>query len=159
LFEVVNRRFLAGGENFGSTAMHWNTSVLQGNPFVALRRDFERKLGLESHGHAEMSVTEYSDRWVVSVDVPGVKESDLDITFEDGMLVIAGERNLTLSDDAKEIFSDRQSGKFRRVLKIREGIDRNAIDAELKEGVLTLTLKRLPEATPTKISVRSAAHS
>ena len=139
--------------------MHWNTSVLQGNPFVALRRDFERKLGLESHGHAEMSVTEYSDRWVVSVDVPGVKESDLDITFEDGMLVIAGERNLTLSDDAKEIFSDRQSGKFRRVLKIREGIDRNAIDAELKEGVLTLTLKRLPEATPTKISVRSAAHS
>lgn len=139
--------------------MHWNTSVLQGNPFVALRRDFERKLGLESHGHAEMSVVEYSDRWVVSVDVPGVKESELDITFEDGMLVIAGERNLSVPEDAKEIYSDRQSGKFRRVLKIREGIDRTAIDAELKEGVLTLTLKRLPEATPTRISVRSASNS
>lgn len=138
--------------------MHWNTSVLQGNPFATLRRDFERKLGLEATGdsYAGMSVIEFPDRWVVNVDVPEVKESDLDITFEEGFLVISGERKLTTPEDAKEIFSDRPSGKFRRVLKIREGIDRNSIDAELRDGVLTLTLKRLPESSPMKITVRAA---
>lgn len=139
--------------------MHWNTSLMPGNPFVALRRDFERKLGLDSvAGFGEMSVVEFADRWVISVDVPGVRESELDLTFEDDTLVIAGERKLTLTDDAKEIFNDRHSGKFRRVLRIREGIDRNSIDAELRDGVLTLTLKRLPESSPMKISVRSVSN-
>lgn len=138
--------------------MHWNTSVLQGNPFATLRRDFERKLGLETTGdnYAGMTVSEFADRWMVHVDVPGMKESELDITFEEGFLVISGERKLTAPEDAKEIFNDRQSGKFRRVLKIREGIERNSIDAELKDGVLTLTLKRLPESSPMKITVRAA---
>ncbi len=139
--------------------MHWNTSLMPGNPFVALRRDFERKLGLDSvAGFGEMSVVEFPDRWVISVDVPGVSETDLDVTFEDDTLVIAGERKLLMPEEAKEIFSDRHTGKFRRVLKIREGIDRNSIDAELHNGVLTLTLKRLPEASPMKISVRSVTN-
>ncbi|MFN9719776.1 MAG: Hsp20/alpha crystallin family protein [Planctomycetota bacterium] len=139
--------------------MHWNTSLLPGNPFVTLRRDFERKLGLDPvAGYGEMSIVEFPDRWVICVDVPGVRQSDLEVTFEEDTLVIAGERTLSTPEEAKENFNDRHAGKFRRVLRIREGIDRNSIDAELRDGVLTLTLKRLPEASPIKISVRSVSN-
>lgn len=136
--------------------MHWDNSLIQGNPFAALRRDFERKIGLDNcASYAGMSVAEFNDRWVIEVDVPGVKESELDITLEDGVLVISGDRNVAIPEDARELFSDRQAGKFRRVLKIREGVDRSAIEADLKDGVLTLTLKRLPESSPMKINVRT----
>ncbi len=75
---------------------------MPGNPFVALRRDFERKLGLDSvAGFGEMSVVEFPDRWVISVDVPGVSETDLDVTFEDDTLVIAGERKLSMPEEAQ----------------------------------------------------------
>lgn len=139
--------------------MHWNTSTLPaGNPFVALRKDFERQLGLESSpAFAAMSVTEHSDRWVINVDVPGMIEDDIHVTYNDGALIIEGERKLKPAEGAKELFSDRSFSRFRRVLKVRETIDLNKIDAALNDGVLTLVLHRSPETTPAKIVVRSSS--
>ena len=138
--------------------MHWNTSLLPaGSPFVALRKDFERQLGLESSpAFAGMTVTEYPDQWTVSVDVPGVAETDISITFHDGSLIVEGERKARPVEGAKELFSDRSFSRFRRVLKVREAIDQNNIDASLAEGVLTLVLHRSPETAPAKIAIRSA---
>ncbi len=104
-----------------------------------------------------MTVLEYSDHWTVSIDVPGLKQEDLDVTCNDGVLIIEGERMSPSAEGAKGLFNDRSFSKFRRVLKVREEIDCNAIDASLADGVLTLTLRRTPETTPTKIVVRSAA--
>lgn len=139
--------------------MHWNTALLPaGSPFVALRRDFERQLGLDnSPAFAAMTVNEQSDRWIVSVDVPGLTEADINVTFIDGSLVIEGERKPQCVAGAKELFSDRSFSKFRRVLKVKEAVNQDAIEAELSEGVLTLTLHRSPEATPKKIVIRGAA--
>jgi HSP20 family protein len=139
--------------------MPWNTSLLPaGSPFVALRKDFERQLGLEtSPAFAGMTVTEHADRWTVSVDVPGVAESDISITFHDGSLIVEGERKAQLTEGAKELFSDRSFSKFRRVLKVREAVDQNNIDASLVDGVLTLVLHRTPETVPAKIVIRTSA--
>ena len=139
--------------------MLWNTSVLPaGNPFVALRRDFERQQGIESSPtFAAMTVVEHSDHWTVDVDVPGLSESEIDVTFNDGSLIIEGERKAKNFEGAKELFNDRSFSKFRRVLKVREAIDRSEIEASLADGVLRLILRRTPEATPTKISIRGAA--
>lgn len=139
--------------------MHWNTSLLPaGSPFVALRKDFERQLGVESSpAFAAMSVTEYVDRWMVSVDVPGLTEQDVDVTYHDGSLIIEGERKLRAAEGGKELFNDRSFNKFRRVLKVRESIDQNAIEASLNDGVLTLILHRTAEAVPAKIAIRTVA--
>ena len=51
--------------------------------------------------------------------------------------------------------NDRSFGTFRRVLKVNEAIDRDAIEGDLADGVLTLTLHRSPEVTPRKIAIRS----
>jgi HSP20 family protein len=138
--------------------MHWNTSLLPaGSPFVALRKNFEHQLGLKSSpAFGAMTVTEHSDRWIVSVDVPGLSESDLDVTFSESSLIIEGERKPQSFEGAKEFFNDRAFSKFRRVLKVREAIDQNRIEAALADGVLTLTLYRSAEATPNKITIRTA---
>ena len=138
--------------------MHWNTSLLPaGSPFVALRKNFEHQLGLNnSPTFAAMTVTEHPDRWIVSVDVPGVSESDIDVTFSESSLIIEGERKAQSFEGAKELFNDRAFSRFRRVLKVREAIDQNRIEASLADGVLTLTLHRSAETAPNKITIRSA---
>lgn len=140
-------------------AMHWNTALLPaGSPFVALRKDFERQLGLEnSPTFAAMTVVEHGDRWVISVDLPGLSQEDIDVTFEDGSLVIEGERKTPFREGAKELFSDRSFNKFRRVLKIREAVAPEAIDASLQNGVLVVSILRKPEVLPAKISIRTNA--
>lgn len=138
--------------------MHWNTTLLPtATPFVALRRDFERKLGLDADSvFAGMSVSESPSGFTVQVDVPGIPESDISVTLQDDHLIIEGERKRNLPADAKELFSDRTFRKFRRVLRLQEPVDKNAIEAELSHGVLTLQLRRIPEVQPQKITIRTA---
>lgn len=136
--------------------MNWNTLLHPaGSPFVALRRDFERQLGLESHpAYAGMTVVEFEDRWTVSLDLPGLTESDIQVTWQEGSLVIEGERPGLVAEGGRELFNDRSTGKFRRVLKVRDGVDPSSIEAELEKGVLTLTLRRTPESGSRRIPIR-----
>ena len=127
------------------------------SPLAAIRREFERHLGVVSAGElGAMTVTELSDRWIVDLDLPGVSESDVNVTFEDGSLVIEGQRKAVVHEGGKGLFNDRSFGSFRRVLNVRDAIDRNAIEANMADGVLTLVLNRSLEATPRKISIRKA---
>ena len=138
--------------------MHWNTSIRTApSPFAALRRDFERNPGLDSaSSFGAMTVLESADRWTVEVDVPGALLADMEITLTDGSLVIEGHRKPRTDDGVKEVFNDRVFSKFRRELKVREGIDQSRIEADLRDGVLTLTLFRSAESSPQKINIRNA---
>ncbi len=138
--------------------MHWNTSIRTApSPFAALRRDFERNPGLHSaSSFGAMTVLESADRWTVEVDVPGALLADMEITLADGSLVIEGHRKPRTDDGVNEVFNDRVFSKFRRELKVREGIDQSRIEADLRDGVLTLTLFRSAESSPQKISIRNA---
>ena len=138
--------------------MHWNTSIRTApSPFAALRRDFERNPGLDSaSSFGAMTVLESADRWTVEVDVPGALLADMEITLTDGSLVIEGHRKPRTDGGVKEVFNDRVFSKFRRELKVREGIDQSRIEADLRDGVLTLTLFRSAESSPQKINIRNA---
>lgn len=138
--------------------MHWNTSILTAqNPYAALRRDFERNLGLNAETpFGAMTVLETSDRWSVEVDVPGVALEDISVTLTDGSLIIEGGRSPKPHEGSKQVFNDRVFKRFRRELRIGEGVDQGRIEADLKDGVLILALYRLPESSPQKISIRNA---
>ena len=137
--------------------MHWNTSLLSAsNPFLALRRDFERKVGLEGDsGLAGLTVVEAPEYFSVQLDVPGMSESDINVSLHDDHLIIEGERKARTLSEGKEIYNDRVFRSFRRVLRLQEPVDRNAIEAELSNGVLTLKLRRVPEVQPQKIAIRT----
>lgn len=138
--------------------MHWNAAIRTApSPFATSRRDSEHTSGLNSaSSFGAMTVLESSDRWTVEVDVPGALLEDIDITLTDGSLVIEGHRKPCTEEGVKEVFNDRVFSKFRRELKVREGIDQSRIEADLRDGVLTLTLFRSPESSPQKISIRNA---
>lgn len=110
----------------------------------------------EASFDVRFDVHENQDAYVLSADVPGVKETDLDITVEKRTITVAGERKGEHeSADAKSELRSRERGhgRFSRTFRLRDSIDAGAVSAELSNGVLTLTVPKAAEAKPRTIPV------
>jgi HSP20 family protein len=102
----------------------------------------------------EFDVREANDSYIISADLPGVREDDLDITVTQNMLTVSGCKTTAESkQDEHYYFSERSFGEFRRSFSLPEGADPDSAKAELKDGVLTLTLRKRPEVQPRRVSV------
>ncbi|MCA9062860.1 MAG: Hsp20/alpha crystallin family protein [Planctomycetaceae bacterium] len=140
--------------------MHWNTSLLPAaDALNSIRRDFERAVGQRNREFAGLAAFESPTEFVVTLDVPGVKPEALEITLHEDLLTIEGRREVSVPEGATEIFNDRNAGDFKRVLKMREPVNREGIDAEVRDGVLTIRLPKTTERQPAKIAVRAGGHS
>jgi HSP20 family protein len=103
-------------------------------------------------------IKETKEAYLFKADVPGVKESDIDITVTGNRLTVAGKREAEKQEQTDTYYSyERTYGDFARSFTLPEGVDMNGVHADLKEGVLTLTIKKTPEAQPKKIALQSAA--
>lgn len=104
-------------------------------------------------------VNESGDRICVTAELPGVPEKDVDISVDDGLLCIKGEKRSEHDDnDQGYHFSERSYGSFQRTFALPDGIDVEKIAAKFKDGVLTITLPRdraKPE-TARKIKITAA---
>jgi HSP20 family protein len=100
-------------------------------------------------------VKETNDSFVVKADVPGVEEKDLDIAVHNGVLTVSGSRQ---AEERKESESyalyERQYGSFSRSFALPEMADADRIEADLRNGVLTLTIPKKSEAKPRKITIK-----
>jgi len=102
-----------------------------------------------------VDVAEDKDKIVLLADVPGVAEKDLDIQIEKDVLTLRGERALDRKTDGEHTRRyERVSGGFVRSFTLPPTIDVEHVTAALKDGVLTLTLPKKPEAQPKKIGIR-----
>ena len=86
-------------------------------------------------------------------DVPGVPQSDLDITVEEKSIIVSGERKDTADPKSELRSRERRQGTFSRTFRLRDTVDAEAISAELSNGVLTLTVPKTAEAKPRTIPV------
>jgi len=103
-------------------------------------------------------VKETKDGYTFKADVPGVKESDLEVTVTGNRLTVAGKRDAEKQEQTDTYYTyERSYGSFTRSFTLPEGVDTNSVHADLKDGVLTLDIKRTPEAQPKKIAVQTAA--
>lgn len=84
----------------------------------------------------------------IAVELPGVDEKDIDITVDDGIVTVKGEKKESREEKGETwYFSERQYGSFSRSFRLPADADAEKITADLKEGVLTLTVARVgPEA-------------
>ncbi|MGZ0172065.1 MAG: Hsp20/alpha crystallin family protein [Planctomycetales bacterium] len=130
-----------------------------------LRREFDNALGSVSgavsrtcSGHPPISVWESAERLVVELDVPGVPQSDLKVSVEDGVLTVAGTRKPS-EHAGEQKHSDARCGEFSRSIKLHESLDPTLINAELDNGVLTLSIARRAEAQPRTIPVAVKSRS
>lgn len=126
------------------------------DPLMKIRSEFERQMNKQclSSG-VQMSISETENQVVVEFDVPGFQDENLSILAETDSLTVSGERKSTIPDHAKTLFSNREPGIFRRVLKLDKTIDPDSVDAVLKNGVLTITLQRRVAMLPKSITIRS----
>jgi HSP20 family protein len=102
-----------------------------------------------------VDVVEDADKIELSVDLPGVKQEALDIQIEKDVLTLRGQRTVERKEATKDQFRryERISGGFVRSFSLPKTVDAEKIAAALKDGVLTLTLPKRPEAQPRQIKV------
>jgi HSP20 family protein len=115
-----------------------------------------RTMGGESVGWTP-AVDVYEDEEGVSLrfELAGVEPKDVDIRFENGVLTLRGERKLEKEDQRDRYHRiERFYGTFTRSFSLPGTIDAEKIRAESKNGVLTVTLPKKPEAKPKAIQVK-----
>jgi len=103
-----------------------------------------------------LDISERKDAYLVTVELPGLKPEDLDITMEDGLLTIKGERQFT-SESSEQQFHrvERRYGAFRRSITLPAHVMADGIQASFEDGVLQILVPKAEEATPKRIQVRS----
>jgi HSP20 family protein len=102
-------------------------------------------------------VRETKDAYVFKADIPGVKESDLDVTVTGNRLSVCGKRESEKEEQTDTYYTaERSYGEFARSFTLPDGVDLNSVHADLNQGVLTLSIKKTPEAQPKKIAVQSS---
>jgi HSP20 family protein len=85
----------------------------------------------------------------VAAELPGLEERDIQVSLEEGVLTIRGERNTTKNEDEKEVrHVETFRGKFERSLRLPSEVDPEGVKAVYRNGILTVTLPKLPEAQP-----------
>ncbi|HEX3905825.1 MAG TPA: HSP20 family small heat-shock protein [Polyangia bacterium] len=102
-------------------------------------------------------VTETKDAYLFRADLPGVQEKDLEISLTGTRLSIAGHREQERREQTDTLYaSERAYGSFSRAFTLPEGVDGENVMADLKSGVLTLTVPKKPEVQPKKIVIGGA---
>ncbi|HYC93035.1 MAG TPA: Hsp20/alpha crystallin family protein [Thermoanaerobaculia bacterium] len=100
-----------------------------------------------------VDVLEETERIIVKVEAPGVEEKDLRVTFEDGLLTIAGERQFERKDDRNYHRIERAYGTFTRTFTLPRSVDGTKITANYRNGVLEVEIPKKEESRPKQIQI------
>ena len=100
-----------------------------------------------------VDVFEDASKIVLVADLPGVEEKDLELSVDKNVLTVKGGRKSGELAQATHRRLERAQGNFSRAFTLPQTVDVENIRAELKSGVLTLTLNKKPEAQPRQIKV------
>lgn len=127
--------------------------IMRWDPFSELA---PRWFGEEIAFNAAFEVKETKDAFVFKADLPGIKAEDLDVKLTQNRLTVSGKREAEKTEKGDTFYTyERSYGSFTRSFTLPEGVAAEKIDADLKDGVLTVTLPKKPEAQPKQIAVKA----
>ena len=101
-----------------------------------------------------VDIKDEEDRYVIRADIPGVKPEDIEVTMENGVLTIRGERKFEETEE-KENFKriERSHGIFYRRFSLPENTEADAVEAKGMDGVLEVTIPKTEEKQTKRIEV------
>ncbi|HEY2446519.1 MAG TPA: Hsp20/alpha crystallin family protein [Rhizomicrobium sp.] len=103
-------------------------------------------------------LTETDNEIEVTAELPGLERNDVDISVNDGVLVVRGEKKAeTEKKDKNYHIAERTYGSFYRALQLPPGVDPSAIRATMSKGVLKITIPKPTHSETKKIEVKEAA--
>lgn len=104
-----------------------------------------------------VDIVEEKDHFVLRADVPGVKAEDIDVSMENGVLSVSGQRLHESTEEAEGVRRmERVSGKFYRRFNLPETADADAISARSNNGILEVIIPKQPEVKARRITVASS---
>ena len=130
------------------------------NPFSLLRREmdslfdnFFSGFDIEPFGNRmgafspKIDVTENDKEIKISAELPGMDDKDIDLSLQNDMLTIKGEKKEEKEDKGKDYYKvERSYGSFSRSIPLPAEVDTNKADAKFKKGVLSITLPKTAKA-------------
>jgi HSP20 family protein len=136
--------------------------MFPGDPFLSLHREMNRLFddvfrgtalptasGSQGQGdvgnfvNASMNVSETDKEIRITAELPGVTEQDIDVSLDDDVLTIRGEKKFERKDDKENFhFVERSYGTFQRSLRLPYAVDSEQVQASFENGVLTVTLPK-----------------
>ena len=137
--------------------------MVPGDPFLSLHREMNRLFddvfrgsglpaatGSQGQGdvgtfvNASMNVSETDKEIRITAELPGVTEQDIDISLDDDVLTIRGEKKFERTDDKENFhFVERSYGTFQRSLRLPFPVDPEQVQANFENGVLTVTVPKI----------------
>jgi HSP20 family protein len=132
--------------------------VIDFSPLYDVHRNFDRLLGSvlspsQARGrqaYPPMNISEDDNHIYVRMEAPGLEIDDIEITLVESSLAIRGERKAVRG---KYYRQERPVGAFQRLVSLNTPVDREAVKASLKDGLLTVALPKAEESKPRKITI------
>jgi HSP20 family protein len=141
----LRRGSLSGGGAFGTGSLfdlHRQMNRLFDDLFDS--GDGAPALGRGGGAAPALEVHQDDDKVEISAELPGVRQEDIDLMVEDGVLILRGEKRTEKTDEQRG-YSERSYGSFERRIALPANVDEERCSAEFRDGVLTVTLPRSAE--------------
>ena len=127
--------------------------LMNWDPFAEMAPALHR--GSETLFAPRFEVKETGNAYVFKADLPGIEEKDLDITLTGNRLTVSGKREAERREEGETFYArERSYGSFSRSFTLPDGADVDHAEADLRSGVLTLSVPERPEHQPKKISLK-----
>jgi HSP20 family protein len=133
-------------------------------PLFGLRRDIDRLFDTMFSGEGAstgtrwaplVDVREDNKEIALDVELPGIKPENVDISVENGILTLTGEKSVERKEGEEGRYHvvERSYGSFMRSFQLPQGIDENQIKADFHDGVLTIRIPKAALPQPRKIQI------
>jgi HSP20 family protein len=141
--------------------LDWNIS-----PFASLEREFDRlRRQMDSAigrlgpgfitGYPPMNIHDSADEVVVTLLTPGLRKEDLSVDLRQNALTITGKREAPGYKDAEPLREECVYGEFQRTVRIEARVQQDRVEANLRNGILSLRMPKSEDAKPKKISINT----
>ena len=128
-----------------------------------LRRELDQTFEFAAHEASwtpAVDIHEEDKQFVVRADLPGVKQEDLEVSLTGNRLTVSGSREQERREQDEQYYtSERLFGRFSRSFTLPDGADPDRVQADLKDGVLTLSIPKRPEVQPKRITIGERAQA
>ena len=120
--------------------------------------EIEKQVGVKPFSgtaYPKVNVYEYDDKIGIVAEIPGLNKKQLDVSVEDGILTISGDKHNTFEDDgAKVLRRELKQSSFKRQFELGEMLDGKSVSASFKDGVLSVSIPKTEPEVPEKHSVK-----
>ena len=124
-------------------------------PTLRNKEEVDCELHEHTFFHPKVDIFETNDCVTLVAELPGSSEDDTDITLERNVLRIRATKGLPVPTSSEPIYMESSSGIYERIFIISDAIDRDGIEATVKDGLLRLVLPKAKQAIARTVTVKA----